>query len=182
MTSLRDLTPDDKEKIHAWRNLPEIRKYMYTDHVITAEEHDAWFQRITSDPSCRYWIIVCDSEDVGLVNLYAIDRSNQRCYWAFYIVSPNVRGKGVGSFAEYSILRYVFDELKLNKLCCEVLDFNQGVVRIHKSFGFVQEGLYRKHIFKGGEPHDVVCLGMLREEWEATKVALTDKLRGKGLV
>ena len=72
MTSFRDLIPASKETIRSWRNLPEIRKYMYTDHVITPEEHDAWFQRVTSDPTCKYWIIVCDAGIVGLVNLYAI--------------------------------------------------------------------------------------------------------------
>ena len=100
------------------------------------------------------------------------DRRNRRCYWAFYIVSPNVRGKGVGTSAEYFVLRHVFDELNLNRLCCEVLDFNQGVVRMHKSFGFVEEGIFRKHVFKGDEPHDVICLAMLREDWEQKKEAL----------
>ena len=182
MISLRDIVPGDRDMILSWRNLPEIRKYMYTDHLITLEEHEAWFQRIMNDPTSTYWIIVCDSEDVGLVNLYSIDRRHHRSYWAFYIVSPNVRGKGVGTFAEYFVLRHVFDELNLNKLCCEVLDFNQGVVRMHKSFGFVQEGLLRKHVFKGGKAHDVVCLGMLREEWEATKNMLTERLRDKGVL
>ena len=181
MTSFRDLIPADKETTRSWRNLPEIRKYMYTDHVIAPEEHDAWFQRVTSDPTCKYWIIVCDAEDVGLVNLYAIDRRNRRCYWAFYIVSPNVRGKGVGTSAEYFVLRHVFDELNLNRLCCEVLDFNQGVVRMHKSFGFVEEGIFRKHVFKGDEPHDVICLAMLREDWEQKKEALAEKMKSKGL-
>ncbi len=178
--SLRDIAPADKEMIRVWRNLPEIRKYMYTDHIITCEEHDAWFERIAVDPTCRYWIIACDKEDVGVANLYAIDNRNQRCYWAFYVVSPNVRGKGVGTFAEYLVLRYVFEELNLNKVCCEVLDFNRGVVRMHKSFGFVQEGVLRKHIAKNGAMHDVVCLAMLKEEWEALKPVLADKLQGYG--
>lgn len=182
MISLRDVNPSDKETIRAWRNMPEVGKYMYSDHVITPEEHDAWFERIMKDRTCKYWIIACDSEDVGLVNLYALDQRNRRCYWAFYIISPNVRGKGVGSFAEYSVFKYVFDELRLNKLCCEVLAFNEAVIEMHKSFGFVQEGVFRKHVFKGEQAHDVVCLGLLREEWEANKGHLTEKLRAKGLV
>jgi UDP-4-amino-4,6-dideoxy-N-acetyl-beta-L-altrosamine N-acetyltransferase len=182
MISLRDLTAGDKEKMREWRNLPEIRKYMYTDHIISPQEHELWFGRILKDPSCRYWIIVCDAEDVGVVYLYSIDRQNRRCYWGFYIVSPTVRGKGAGTFTEYSVLQHVFDEMEFNKLCCEVLAFNRGVVRMHHSFGFVQEGLFRKHISKGGEMHDVVCLAILREEWETAKKPLTEKLQTMGLV
>lgn len=182
MTSLRDLCSEDMDMIREWRNLPKVSDFMYTDHVISPEEHAAWFARIARDTSCKYWIIVCDGEDVGLANLYNIDRKNRRCYWAFYVVSPNVRGKGVGSYAEYAVLSYVFDELKLEKLCCEVLAFNRGVVEMHRRFGFIQEGLFRKHIFKKGEFHDVVCLAMLRAEWEQSRLELEQKLKGKGIL
>ncbi|HYA61768.1 MAG TPA: UDP-4-amino-4,6-dideoxy-N-acetyl-beta-L-altrosamine N-acetyltransferase [Candidatus Sulfotelmatobacter sp.] len=182
MTSLRDVTSADQEKIRQWRNLPEVSKYMYTDHVISPEEHAAWFKRISGDPSCKYWIIVCDNEDVGVAWLFSIDRRNSRCYWGFYVASPNVRGKGVGSTVEYSVLRYVFDELRLNKLCGEVLGFNQVVVDMHKSFGFAQEGYFRKHVFKGGTMQDIFCIGMLREDWEAKKPEIESRLRAKGLI
>jgi hypothetical protein len=58
---------------------------MYTDHYITEEEHDHWFQSAIHDPTRRYWIIVSDGQDVGLVNLYAIDQRHMRCHWAYYI-------------------------------------------------------------------------------------------------
>ncbi|MBZ5653918.1 MAG: UDP-4-amino-4,6-dideoxy-N-acetyl-beta-L-altrosamine N-acetyltransferase [Acidobacteriia bacterium] len=165
-----------------WRNLPKVADYMYTDHVISPEEHAAWFARVLKDPAYKYWIIVSEGEDVGLVNLYDIDPVNRRCYWAFYVVSPNVRGKGVGTYAEYTVLNYVFDELKFEKLCCEVLSFNQGVVEMHRRFGFVQEGLFRKHILKRDAFHDVVCLAILKEEWETLRPQLEPRLRAKGVL
>lgn len=179
---LRDVQPEDKDLLRGWRNLPEVARYMYTDHFITPEEHEQWFVRAMQDPARRYWIIQCDGEDVGLVNLYDIDFKNRRCSWAFYVASPNVRGKGVGSFVEYTVLEYVFETLKLNKLCCEVLAFNDAVVKMHKRFGFEQEGYFRQHVFKKDGPHDVVCLGMLRSEWEARKEEITARLRAKGLI
>jgi UDP-4-amino-4,6-dideoxy-N-acetyl-beta-L-altrosamine N-acetyltransferase len=182
MVYLRDIQPEDKERILEWRNLPEVAQYMYTDHDITPEEHERWFQRILNDPSCRYWIIGCDGVDVGLANVYHLDRQNQRCYWAFYLADPIVRGKGVGSFVEYFVLHYVFDELGLNKLCCEVLAFNEAVTNMHKGFGFQQEGFYREHIIKQGQPYDVVALAMLRKEWESRKPEIVERLRQKGLL
>ncbi len=182
MISLRDVQSEDRAMIREWRNLPKVADYMYTDHQISPEEHAAWFSRVLQDTSCKYWIIVCDGEDVGLANLYAIDRTNRRCYWAFYVVSPNVRGKGVGSHVEYTVLNYVFQELKLEKLCCEVLSFNEGVVEMHRRFGFVQVGLFRKHIFKRGVFNDVVCLAMLKEDWEALRPRQEEKLRAKGVL
>jgi len=182
VTSLRDVRPDDKDKILEWRNLPQVADYMYTDHAISPEEHAAWLSRVLKDPSCKYWIIVCDGEDVGVVYLYGIDQKNRRCYWGFYIVSPNVRGKGVGTRVEYEVLNYVFGVLKFEKLCCEVLSSNRGVVEIHRRFGFVQEGLFRKHIMKRGTFNDVVCLAILKEEWEAVVPQQEQRLRAKGIL
>jgi len=182
MVELRDVRETDRTMLREWRNLPEVAAYMYSDHQITAEEHNAWFDRAMADPARRYWIIVCDGEDVGLANLIDIDHKNARCSWAFYISSPSVRGKGVGSVVEYLILRYVFDDLKLNKLCCEVLAFNEAVVGLHQRFGFKQEGLFREHIIKSDGKHDVVCLGMLRDEWLGLKPGIEARLREKGLL
>jgi len=109
-----------------------------------------WFNRTMADPTCRYWIIVCDDKDVGIVNIFNLDRRQQRCYWAFYIAEQELRGKGVGSFVEYSVLKYVFDQLQLRKLCCEVLAFNEPVIEMHRKFGFQIEGRLRAHVMKGG--------------------------------
>lgn len=182
MVELRPITLDDRELVRNWRNLPEVARFMYTDHMITEEEHARWFERVLADPSCRYWVIVWDGKEVGVANLTAIDHVNSRCYWAFYLADPAVRGRGIGTYVEYALLRTVFEELSLGKLCCEVLATNPNVVALHKSCGFQQEGLFRRHVTKGGVPLDVVCLAMLKEEWERARPQLEERLRAKGLL
>jgi UDP-4-amino-4,6-dideoxy-N-acetyl-beta-L-altrosamine N-acetyltransferase len=182
MIILRDIESNDKDMIREWRNKSEISEYMYTDHIISPEEHERWFTSVLNDPTSRYWIIVCDNKDVGLVNIYDLDTKNQRCFWAFYVAEKSARGKGVGSFVEYSILEYTFGDLELNKLCCEVLGFNKPVVNMHNSFGFQKEGLFRKHIYKKGKYYDVVRLAILREEWMKTRTNISNRLQEKGII
>lgn len=182
MIRLREVQPGDNTQMLEWRNLPEVAQYMYSDHTITLEEHEMWFDHMLGDHTKKYWIIELDDEGVGVANITGIDKKNRLCFWAFYLASPNVRGRGVGSFVEYFVLRYVFEELELNKLCCEVLRFNEGVIQMHKKFGFQQEGLFRQHIFKDGEAYDVVRLAMLRQEWFEIKPEIENKLREKGLI
>jgi RimJ/RimL family protein N-acetyltransferase len=62
-----------------------------------------------------------------------------------------------------------FNEVGLEKLNCEVLDTNPAVVRLHKKFGFCEEGVRRANVIKAGRRVDVRLLGLLREEWSATK-------------
>lgn len=182
MIGLRDVRVEDNERILRWRNSPNVAKFMFTDRLISPEEHERWFKKMLGDTDSRYWIIVCDNEDVGLVNVCNIDRTNSRCHWAFYVADPNVRGRGVGSFAGYSILRFVFDELKLNRLCGEVLATNESVLRMHENFGFRQEGILREHVQKQGIPVDVVCVAMLRREWVSVRPEVETRLRNRGLL
>jgi UDP-4-amino-4,6-dideoxy-N-acetyl-beta-L-altrosamine N-acetyltransferase len=182
MISFRPLQYEDKERIRLWRNLPQIRRYMLTDHEISPEEHAIWFDRVFGNPRYCHWIIRCEEEDVGLLDLYDIDARNRGCYWGFYVAGANVRGKSVGMFAEYFVLQYVFQELQFSKLSCEVLDFNRGVLRMHEAFGFAQEGRLRRHIVRSDGTHDVICLGILRSEWEGRRPEFERIFRSKGLI
>lgn len=182
MISFRPLQRQDKEMIRLWRNLPQVRRCMLTDHVIGPEEHAAWFERIFDNPRFRHWIIRCEEENAGLLYLYDIDTCNRRCYWGFYVVGSNVRGKSVGMFAEYFLLQYIFKELKLDKLCCETLDFNRGVLRMHEAFGFKQEGRLRRHIVKSDGAHDVICMSIFKNEWEEKRPEFERIFCSKGLL
>lgn len=182
MMQLRDVSGRDKEMLLRWRNMPEVSRYMYSDHAITPEEHDRWFAYMREDPSRRYWIIMLDDEAVGLANLIDISDEARRCYWAFYLSSDSTRGRGVGSWVEYQVLRFVFDELALNKLCCEVLVSNPAVISMHEGFGFRREAIYREHVWREGHPIDVVGLAMLRSDWELARPGIEIRLRRKGLL
>lgn len=182
MISLRDLQETDQERLYIWRNLPEVRQWMYTDHEIKREEHQQWFTAALVDPTRKYWVIEIDSSPVGIANLSDINLSQGRCSWAFYLADPQVRGKGVGAATEFLVLEYVFSALGLNRLMCEVLLANQAVIHLHANFGFQIEGQLRQHVRKDGQRVDVVILGQLREEWLNIRAAAEARLTQRGLI
>ena len=177
---LRPATAADSERLFHWRNLPEVAMWMYSDHVITADEHARWIATALPNPTRRYWIIEMDGTPVGLANLVDIDLANRKASWAYYLADPAVRGKGVGAFVEVWVIDRVFRELQLNKLCCEVLIENEAVWKMHEGFGFVREALYRDHVWKGGKPRDVVGLGLLARDWESVRGESVGRLRARG--
>lgn len=179
---LRLATAADADAMLAWRNQPEVARWMYSDHLITADEHARFMAKALTDPTRRYWIIELDGAGVGLANLVDISITNRKASWAYYLADPATRGKGVGAFVEVFVLDHVFRELRLHKLCCEVLVENEAVWKMHESFGFVREALYRAHVWKAGEPRDVVGLGVLAAEWEAARPASVERLRARGFV
>ena len=177
---LRPLEDRDKDRVLAWRNSPDVRAYMYSDHLIGPDEHAAWFAGLAGDGTRSYWIVEMDGQPVGLANLADIDRRNRRCSWAYYLADPAVRGLGIGSYVEYWMLEYVFEGLKLEKLWCEVLASNEAVWKLHETFGFQVEARFRGHVVKGGARVDVLGLGLLAEDWRARRPAMAERLKLRG--
>ena len=165
--ALRRLRLDDLVRVREWRNLPEVARYMYTDHEIGEGEHARWFGDALDRPDRRYWIIELEGRPVGLANLVDISERHRRASWAFYLADEAVRGRGVGSFTERFVLKYAFEDLGLHKLCCEVLGSNDAVVAMHRKFGFVVDGVLRQHIWKTDHFEDVVTLSMTEDDYRA---------------
>lgn len=169
--NLRPMAEQDRARVLAWRNQDRIRANMYSDHVISADEHDRWFDRALSDASAAYRIFEHQGRALGFVSFTGIDRANDRCRWAFYLGEADAP-RGSGAAMEFLALDEVFGVIGIQKLCCEVFTFNAGVVRLHQRFGFVQEGLFVRHYRKAGEMQDIVCLARFADAWPTDREAL----------
>ncbi|MBX9852777.1 MAG: UDP-4-amino-4,6-dideoxy-N-acetyl-beta-L-altrosamine N-acetyltransferase [Cytophagaceae bacterium] len=176
---LKSLQEEDIELVRSWRNLPEVSKYMYTDGEITSEQQKVWFQNLQNSKSQKAWIIEHNDKKLGLASLYDIKEKFKTCYWAFYLGDNTARGVGVGAKVEYNICNYVFEELKFNKLLCEVFIWNEPVIKMHEKFGFRRESYFREHIFKEGKYVDVIGLALLQSEWKVLKEPLRTKIYGR---
>ena len=156
------------EQVRMWRMKSEITKFMYTDPIITKESQINWFKSINGDDNNKNWVVSIDNVNVAFVNL-KIDKINKRGFWAYYIGELDYMGKGIGKQIELNILSYVFDILNLNKLTCEVFEFNDKVVKIHQKYGSKIEGILSEHIFKNEIFYNVVVMGILKNDYEQIK-------------
>lgn len=172
---LRRLEASDLSMVLEWRNNEAVRKNMYTDHLISDDEHLSWFKKTSSDNSIRHFIFESQGKPLGFVSFSQIDKTNKRAHWAFY--SGDLTKKGLGSRMEFLALMYAFEELELNKLCCEVLSFNQSVVNFHQKFGFEIEGCLKEHHIKDNEPHDVILLAFYKSKWAQVKQIQLQKVK-----
>ena len=136
---------------------------MYTEHEIALDEHLSWIKSLESDRKQIVFVVLVDEKISGVVSVNAIDTLHKKSDWAFYL-DENVRG-GLGAALEFRLLNFVFDDLMLEKLNCEVIETNKSVVKMHTKFGFVEEGLRRSNVEKNGSRIGVVFLGITKDEW-----------------
>jgi UDP-4-amino-4,6-dideoxy-N-acetyl-beta-L-altrosamine N-acetyltransferase len=171
---LRPLTIEDAALVLAWRNRPDVARFMGDDRPIAPPDHERWMVRILASPAHRYWIVEHGGRPVGSVNLADIDRQHGHCSWGFYVGDPTACEGGSAdrfhmSDALFRVAEVAFIELRLQKLCAQVLASNDRSLALHERMGFVREGVLREHIRHADGMHDLVVLGLLREEWEALR-------------
>jgi len=166
--ALRPLTGSDSATILKWRNSDQVRRNMYTDHLITEAEHAKWMEKIEQDDSSRYMVFQIKGRPTGLVNVVQIDQRNGKCYWGFYIGAED-SPRGSGSIMEFLALEYIFEQLDIRKLYCEVFAFNKPVIKLHKKFGFKEEGCFKEHVLKGDVYEDVLSLALFSSDWKNVK-------------
>lgn len=170
---LRKLTEADLEKVMNWRMDPDITRYMYTDPVLTLEGQKQWLQKIEQDETVRYWMIVVDGVDAGVINLADIDYEKKECIWGYYIGEKKVRSLKLSLTLEWNLYDYVFEILGLDRLYNEVMSANEGVVKLHLMCGGKIDAIYPEHVEKNGVKYDVTAGSITKEEWAKKKAAVS---------
>lgn len=163
LRELTKCTEDQKKAVREVRNQESVRKSMYTEHEIPLNQHLAWVERLKSDNRQIVFVVLVDDKVSGVVSVSAIDRLHLKSDWAFYL-DENVRG-GLGAALEFSLMNFVFNELGLEKLNCEVIETNESVVKLHKKFSFIEEGFRRENIIKNQKRIGVYFLGLTKSDW-----------------
>jgi UDP-4-amino-4,6-dideoxy-N-acetyl-beta-L-altrosamine N-acetyltransferase len=161
-----ELETEAQLAIREIRNLPDVRKVMFTDHVISVNEHLVWISRLKADPHQIVFGIVDDTSKrpLGVISLAALDSKNKRSDWGFYL-APEERGDGLGTAVEKRFIEFAFETLDLAKLNGAVIEGNDEVVKFYKKFGFEEEGFRKSEIVKDGRRVGVHLLGLAKETW-----------------
>ena len=129
-----------------------------------------WAERFAdfknADEAMIFTIETHAGDYVGSLNLGAVDRRNGT-FSSGTRVAAEYRGKGYALEAKRIVLRYAFDEMRLQKYNLRCLETNAAVIRHAALLGCREEGRIRRDVFTGGRFFDVVLFGLTREEFDA---------------
>ncbi len=159
---IRPVSSGDLEQMLMWRNQPHVRASMFTQHEISSDEHRQWFDRCSQDPSRCLMIVEQAGSPLGFVGFSGVG-VGAIATWGFY-AAPGA-ANGAGTKLGLTALDFAFYTLQLHKVCGQALAFNEASVRMHQKFGFRQEGVLRQQHRIHDSYHDIICFGLLGEEW-----------------
>jgi UDP-4-amino-4,6-dideoxy-N-acetyl-beta-L-altrosamine N-acetyltransferase len=162
------MTKEDLPIVLAWRNSDRVRSMMYTNHIISQDEHLDWFVKTKDRDNEKHLVFDHQNCPMGVVNVTDINRTHSRCHWGFYIGNqdaPRGSATAMGTLA----LEFMFEFLAINKVIGEVLAFNEASLKYHLRLGFIEEGRLRQHISRSGIFEDIVTLAHFADRWRATR-------------
>lgn len=166
---LRKMTSDDTELYHSWRNDVEVMKSTSTflDIYHFEETRDFVNHVILGSQSSKSYIIIEKEfgKPIGITSLINVDYKNRNAECIIDIGDKNFWGKGYGAEAMKLLLNYSFLELNMNRLSLRVFSFNDRAISLYEKIGFQYEGRNRESIFREGEWHDIIHMGILQREY-----------------
>lgn len=114
------------------------------------------------------YLMICLTEEnspIGYLSIVDIDHVNKKAQWGGIIIDSSYSGKGYATIAAKEMLKFIFEDMNMNKVYGYWLDSNLASLKMSQKLGFVEEGVLRDHIFKGNQYHAVYYLSILRSEY-----------------
>jgi RimJ/RimL family protein N-acetyltransferase len=167
---LRAIETGDLPSLNEWSNDPDIWYMLGGWHFpFSMQDTTSWYEAITPNDQ-KNQIFAIEVEGTGIVgtaNLVNIDWKNKNAFHGMMLGKHNLRGKGVALDTVMAVMRYAFDELGLNRLDGDMIDYNQRSIEFYiNKCGWEVEGRKKDWYFRKGEYHDKVVVGITRQRYQ----------------
>ena len=158
-----NLSSEERKMVLDWRNHDNVRMWMYSDNKISLNEHIYFIDRLVGDTNNFYWIVKNkDGIYLGTIYLNKTDIRNKHAYIGIYS-NPYNEIKNKGKLLIQSIKSLAFEIAGLHTLKLEVIDNNQKALNFYTKSGFTEEGSLKEFVFKDGQWHDVIIMGIMND-------------------
>lgn len=163
---LRAIERADLPTFVRWLNDPEITQHLTLYLPLSLAEEERWFEQQLEDKSKHIFAIETeDSAHIGNVGLHDLNWKNRNAVLGIVIGEKEYWGRGYGTDAIVTMLRFAFEELNLHRVSLIVYNHNHRAIRCYEKCGFRHEGKDRQARFSGGKYHDDIRMSILRSEF-----------------
>lgn len=166
---LRAVEEEDIEMLRELTNSPDYEKMIVGwSFPISKKDQQEWFMKCKNDLSrIRYIIETQEDGSVGMIGLKDIDWKNGSASGlGMRIAKKEIRTRGLATDAWMTLMKYAFDELRLNRINGSALVFNKASLKVCEKVGFKVEGTQREAVYKDGKFIDLVFMGCLKSDYK----------------
>jgi ribosomal-protein-alanine N-acetyltransferase len=166
--TLRPVTPEDIPFIHKLFSRSETNLYSGYDDITTFAEAEQMYETALKPSFPTHFKVVAElkktGESVGMIGIYYYSKENRRAELGYDLLKEHW-GKGLMTEAVEEVLRYAFEELRLNRVEATTDSENGASNKVLERTGFTLEGRLReRHSYNDGY-HDELFFGLLVSDW-----------------
>ncbi|EIT7846424.1 UDP-4-amino-4,6-dideoxy-N-acetyl-beta-L-altrosamine N-acetyltransferase [Campylobacter coli] len=124
------LNLDKLKLVWQWRNDESVGQFML-NKSIKFEEHLNFIKQLKTSKDKKYFLLFKENQAFGVI--YFNNITNQTCEFGLY-AKPNL--KGVGQILMNEIIKYAFENLKVNTLKAYVFKDNRKALKLYQQNHF----------------------------------------------
>lgn len=170
LVRLRDYRREEMPKVKDLINNPNIKRCLtpMIPFPFTLEDEYKWYESNSAMKDTYTFAIetLDGGQLLGGCGVNAVDWKNSHATLGIFIGEDEFLGKGYGTDAFKILIRFVFDEMNINKVKLDVYSFNERAVKSYEKCGFKVDGVQRDDIFREGKYHNIINMSILRSEYE----------------
>jgi len=169
LVNLRALEPDDIDNVMSWVNDREVTQWLSGafSFPMSKMAEKEWLEKASKSPDAKEKVLVIETKDgtyIGSVGLHRINMVDGVAELGIVIGRKDYWGKGYGTDAARTMLKWGFSNLRLRKAFLRVLGQNERGIASYKKLGFKQVGCFKQNILKDGIYVDEVLMELFAEE------------------
>lgn len=172
---LRYIEKKDLQMLFKWRNLEQIHKQMLTDHVITWEEHIAWYQCIRNNQIQLNYVFCLENKPIGYIGYTEYDEKKRSCSPSVYLGNIEDIPLDAAFSLFYISIEYAFSEMHMDVLNTVVFKKNKKARKLDYLLGY--QLVREEEFIKNGKIEVSERIVLTKEEWIVKREIIQYKFR-----
>lgn len=110
------------------------------------------------------WAIEHNGEVIGCISTYYINQINNECNLG-YTIGSKFWNKGFATETIKAVIKFLFDEIGLNKFRDNCYNENIGSFKVMKKTGITKEGIFRDHYDKNDKYYNGYLYSIIKKDY-----------------
>jgi RimJ/RimL family protein N-acetyltransferase len=174
LVRLAAFDPEEIGKAYAgWNRDSEFHRLLDSDAAVlySAQAGIIFFKKMLKEESpVSYFFSIRTLDDNRLLGEIALDVIHnwvsRNAFVSLGIGSRHDWGRGYGTDAMKTMLRFAFTELNLQRVTLTVFEYNPRAIRSYEKSGFQHEGRMRGALLRDGKRWDMLYMSITAEDWK----------------
>lgn len=165
---LREFTLQDEEEVFEYGSDELTLKYLIWEGLKDMEGARRAIMNYYSKPGVFAIALEETNKCIGCIDIRMEPQYEKASFG--YVLNRKYWNKGYMSEALFRILGFCFEDLGLNRVEATYYVGNEGSGRVMEKCGMTNEGIGRQEVKIKGIFHDVVHVGIIKEQWDTNRL------------